>query len=30
MHEAFKAGMEAAGWNVGKVLKSMWQLFHDY
>ena len=29
MHRAFKAGMEAAGWNVGKVLKSMWQLFHD-
>ena len=29
MHGAFKAGMEAAGWNVGKVLKSMWQLFHD-
>ena len=29
MHGAFKAGMEAAGWNVGKVLKSKWQLFHD-
>ena len=29
MHGAFKAVMEAAGWNVGKVLKSMWQLFHD-
>ena len=29
MHGAFKAGMEAAGWNVGKVLKSMSQLFHD-
>ena len=29
LHEAFKVGMETAGRDVGKVLKLMWQLFHD-
>ena len=29
LHGTFKVGMEAAGWDVGKVLKSMWQLFHN-
>ena len=29
LHGAFKSGMEAAGWDVGKVLKAIWQLFHD-
>ena len=29
LHRAFKVGMEAAGWDVGKVLKSMWRLLHD-
>lgn len=29
LHEALEVGMEAAGCYVGKVLKLMWQLFHD-
>ena len=29
LHGTFKVGMEAVGWDVGKVLKSMSQLFHD-
>ena len=29
LHGAFKRGMEAAGWDVGKVLKAIWQFFHD-
>ena len=30
LHGAYKVGIEAAGWDVGKVLKSMWQLFHIF
>jgi len=29
LHGAFKSGMEAASWDVGKVLKAIWQIFHD-
>ena len=29
LHGTLKVGMEAADWDVGKVLKSMWHLFHD-
>ena len=29
LHGSFNIGMEVAGWDVGKVLKSMWQLFLD-
>ena len=30
LHGAYRVGIEAAGWDVGKVLKSMWQLFHNF
>ena len=30
LHGAFKVGMESASeWSVSKILKAMWQLFHD-
>lgn len=29
LHGAFKCGMEAVSWDVGKVLKAICQLFHD-
>ena len=29
MHGAFKAGVEATGWNVAKRLKALWTLFRD-
>ena len=28
LHRAFNVGVEASGWDVGKVLKSMWRLLH--
>lgn len=29
VHGAFKTGMESSDWKIAKLLKSMWQLFHD-
>ena len=29
MHGVFKVGMDAADWNLAKIMKVMWQLFRD-
>jgi len=29
IHGAFRTGVEATSWNIKKILKSIWQLFHD-
>ena len=29
VHGAVKSGMEASSWNLAKVLKGAWRLFHD-
>ena len=29
VHRAFRNGMEASEWNLAKLLKEAWQLFHD-
>lgn len=29
VHGAFKFGMETTNWDIGKILKAIWQLFHD-
>ena len=29
MHEAFKTGAVKLTWNIHKILKAVWQIFHD-
>lgn len=29
VHGAFKTAIQSSEWNISKILKSMWQLFHD-
>jgi hypothetical protein len=29
IHGAFRTGVESISWNVKKILKAMWQIFHD-